>query len=103
MDDGIAPVTFPVIIYKIQTLVDGGTRYTFDSPTDALVIAQLAEYYRLGVSGNLTFVPIKNGPELGYGEKQHDDQAGRGAQPQGAAAEATRLDRDFRTRWESDA
>jgi len=51
-------VSFPAQIVKVQTLADGGLRFTFDAPeTEVLAMAQLAELKRLGVVGTLTFSP----------------------------------------------
>lgn len=48
----------PVQIVKIQTLADGGLRFTFDAPEQqVLTAAHLMECKRRGVPGWLTFEP----------------------------------------------
>ena len=43
-------VKFQAVVQKVQTLADGGLRFTFDAPEDAgMTAAQLIECHRLGV------------------------------------------------------
>lgn len=51
-------ITSPAQIIKVQTLADGGLRYTFDAQEDqVLEAAYLMECKRRGVPGRLTFKP----------------------------------------------
>jgi hypothetical protein len=51
-------ITSPAQIVKVQTLADGGLRYTFDVQEDqVLEAAYLMECKRRGVPGRLTFEP----------------------------------------------
>ena len=51
-------IVSPVQIVKVQTLSDGGLRYTFDAPEgQVLTAAYLMECKRRGVPGRLTFEP----------------------------------------------
>jgi len=53
-----AEIVSPVQIVKVQTLADGGLRFTFDAPeTQVLVAAHLMECKRRGVPGWLRFEP----------------------------------------------
>jgi len=46
-----AEITFPAIVYKVQTLVDGGLRVTLDLPETAIPqAAMLMECMRQGVA-----------------------------------------------------
>jgi len=43
-------VTFPAVVQKVQTLADGGLRFTFDAPeTEVIAAAELMECKRVGV------------------------------------------------------
>ena len=43
-------ITFPAIVYKVQTLIDGGVRVTLDLPEDCIPqMAMLAETKREGI------------------------------------------------------
>ena len=43
-------ITFPAQVARVQTLADGGLRFTFDAPEDAVMqAAQLMECKRFGV------------------------------------------------------
>jgi hypothetical protein len=51
-------ITSPGQIVKVQTLSDGGLRYTFDVQEDqVLEAAFLMECKRRGIPGRLTYVP----------------------------------------------
>jgi hypothetical protein len=55
------PITFTAVVQKVQTLADGGLRFTFDAPeTEVLAAAELMECKRLGVVGNLVFESIND-------------------------------------------
>ncbi len=74
-------VTFPAQVARVQTLADGGLRVTFDLPEGAvLAAAQLMEFKRWDVTGEVTYVPHRNG----------DGRTGKGNKRQrtGNAAEA---------------
>ena len=57
-------ITFPAIVYKVQTLIDGGVRVTLDLPEDCIPqMAMLAETKREGIP--LTFMAQVDGePEI---------------------------------------
>ena len=58
-------------VRKVQTLIDGGWRFTFDaSENSAIIGAQLGECQRMGVVGKLIFMPIN--------EKQDSESNGKG-------------------------
>lgn len=43
-------ITFTAVVQKIQTLADGGLRFTFDAPeTEVMAAAELMEAKRVGV------------------------------------------------------
>jgi hypothetical protein len=49
--DEVSTITFPAVVYKVQTLVDSGVRVTLDLPETAIMqMAQLAECQRQGVT-----------------------------------------------------
>jgi len=51
----MTPTTFPAVVQKVQTLADGGLRFTFDaSETEVLAAAELMEAKRLGVMLRVT-------------------------------------------------
>lgn len=53
------PVAVIAQITKVQTLADGGVRWTFDGPEDAVMeSAALMEMKRLGFAVKLTIEPI---------------------------------------------
>ena len=61
------PITVTAAVNKVQTLADGGIRWTFDLPEDAILqSAHLMEIRRNGVAVELTLVPVADG-------KQHDN------------------------------
>ena len=54
------PIITTAIIARVQTMADGGLRFTFDAPeTETLQAAQLMECKRFGVVGKLTFEAIE--------------------------------------------
>lgn len=54
----MSEVRFPAQVAKIQTLADGGLRFTFDAPeSEAMAAAQLIEFKRWGIAGTLVFIP----------------------------------------------
>ena len=56
------PVTAVVQIAKVQTLADGGVRWTFDGPETAVMqTAALMEMRRLGFAVKLTVEAVNNG------------------------------------------
>lgn len=60
-------ITVTAEVNKIQTLADGGLRWTFDLPeTAVLESAHLMEIRRNGVAVQMTLVPAGDG-------KQHDN------------------------------
>lgn len=55
-------ITFPAIVYKVQTLVDGGVRVTLDLAEDCIPqMAMLAESRREGIS--LVFTAKEDKPQ----------------------------------------
>jgi len=53
-------VTFPAAVAKVQTLADGGIRFTLDTDEGQVVAAaQLMELKRLGVVVTVTMEPQK--------------------------------------------
>lgn len=63
------PVTAVVQIAKVQTLADGGVRWTFDGPETAVMqTAALMEMRRLGFPVTLTIEPVTSGA------KSQDDE-----------------------------
>jgi len=45
----MSDITFSAVVYKVQTLVDGGVRVTLDLSEDSVMqMAQLAECQRFG-------------------------------------------------------
>jgi hypothetical protein len=68
----VETITITVSVAKVQTMADGGKRYTFDGmETESYEAAQLMECQRLMVAGRLTFEPIEtsNGDD---GEKNEN-------------------------------
>lgn len=60
-------IRFVVVVQKVQTLADGGLRFTFDAPEDAILpAAQLMACKREGVV--LEVVCIKQGDQLNGGK-----------------------------------
>jgi hypothetical protein len=56
-------ITFPAIVYKVQTLIDGGVRVTLDLPEDCIPqMAMLAETKREGIP--LLFTAKVDEPEI---------------------------------------
>ena len=54
------PIKFPAQVARVQTLADGGLRVTLDLPEDTVVqAAALMECKRLGITGNVTWEPVK--------------------------------------------
>lgn len=50
-----------VVVARIQTMADGGLRFTFDAPeTETLQAAQLMECKRFGIVGKLIFEPVES-------------------------------------------
>jgi hypothetical protein len=44
------PIRFIAVVQKVQTLVDGGLRFTFDAPeTEVMAAAELMECKRVGM------------------------------------------------------
>jgi len=59
------PITTTVIVARIQTMADGGLRFTFDAPeTETFQAAQFMECKRFGVVGKLTFEAIEKENEV---------------------------------------
>lgn len=55
MADDATIAQFPAEVYKVQTLVDGGIRISFDLPEDQIeAMARLAEAKRIGVNLRVT-------------------------------------------------
>lgn len=51
-------ITFPAIVYKVQTLIDNGVRVTLDLPESCIMqMAQLAECKRAGIALEFTAIP----------------------------------------------
>ena len=56
------PIALIAQISKVQTLADGGMRYTFDGPEDAVMqSAALMEMKRLGYAVRLVIEPVQQG------------------------------------------
>jgi hypothetical protein len=46
----VSEITFPAIVYKVQTLIDGGVRVTLDLPEECIPqMAMLAETRKDGI------------------------------------------------------
>lgn len=57
-------ITTTVIVARVQTMADGGLRFTFDAPeTEIFPAAQFMECKRAGIVGKLTFEPIEQQEE----------------------------------------
>lgn len=55
------PITFTAVVQKIQTLADGGLRFTFDAPeTEVMAAAELMEAKRIGVVLSVVVEPQDN-------------------------------------------
>lgn len=55
-----APITFTAVVYKVQTLVDGGLRFTLDAGEDAVMqAAQLIECKRFGALVEVAMTPVE--------------------------------------------
>lgn len=55
-------------VQKVQTLADGGLRWTFDLPESAILAsAQLMEIRRSQTAVELTIEPVKDKPKIEYG------------------------------------
>jgi Zn-dependent alcohol dehydrogenase len=52
------PIRFTAVVQKVQTLADGGLRFTFDAPeTEVMAAAELMEAKRVGVVVMVTIEP----------------------------------------------
>lgn len=61
------PIRFVAVVQKVQTLADGGLRFTFDAPEDAIVpAAELMACKREGVV--LEVVCVQQGDHLDGGK-----------------------------------
>ena len=70
------PITFPAVVQKVQTLVDGGLRVTFDLPEDAIMqAAELMAVRQAGYTVNVTVEPEK---QVGLGgTTRHVEKGGK--------------------------
>jgi hypothetical protein len=65
-------IRFSAIVYKVQTLVDGGLRLTLDLPENAIEqVSQLIQCKRGGAVLEVTAVPIKPDDRTDESRKIH--------------------------------
>jgi len=65
-------ITVTAAVNKVQTLADGGIRWTFDLPeTAVLESAHLMEIKRNGVPVEMTLVPVGDGKQQDNARKIH--------------------------------